>query len=96
MVFGDTKLYRYGLSGRLGRLSRSILQEFEQNEGGKWLPELKYVLAPAQEEYPATKGAAPADDLIPSYTRDLGHTGWTVQRFWEAQPDKLRGRKEHT
>ena len=91
MVFGETRVYRYGLSGRLGKLTRSVLQEFDQNESGKWRGELDYVLGAAREAYPATKGVAPVAELVQSYTRDLGHTGWTVRRFWEAQPAELRG-----
>ena len=49
------------------------------------------VLGEAHEAYPATKGDAPRPELVPSYTRDLGHESWSVQRFWEAQPNKLRG-----
>ena len=91
MVFGDTQVYRDGLSGRLGELTRSVQQEFEQNEGGKWLPELSYVQGKAKERYPGPpKGEAPSLELVPAYTRDLGHDEWTVQRFWEAQPDRLR------
>ena len=48
MVFGDTQVYRDGLSGRLGDLTRSVMQEFEHNEGGVWMPELDYVLGRAQ------------------------------------------------
>ena len=97
MVFGDTQVYRDGLSGRLGELTRSVRQEFEQNEGGKWLPELEYVLGRASERYGGPpKGKAPSDDLIPVYTRDLWHDGWSVQRFWEAQPDQLRGARSWT
>eukprot|EP00966_Prymnesium_polylepis_P005624 128577-Prymnesium_polylepis.1 len=90
-VFGDTSVYRDGLSGRLGALTRSVLQEFTENEDGQWLPQLDYVRGVAKQEYPSTKGKAKTDELKDSYTRDLGHDGWTVQRFWEAQPDKLRG-----
>jgi hypothetical protein len=93
MVFGDTDLYRIGLSGRFGPLTRSIQQEFEQNEGGRWLPQLQYVLGPAVQEYPSTKGVPKGNEgeLKESYTRDLGHDGWTVRNFWEAQPPELLG-----
>ena len=94
MVFGNIRVYRVGLSGRLGRLTRSVNQEVLANEGGKWGQELAYVLGAAKELYPSSKGAAPTPGLVPSYTRDLGHDGWSVRRFWEAQPDKLRGSPE--
>ena len=77
MVFGETRVYRYGLSGRLGKLTRSVLQEFDQNESGKWRGELDYVLGAAREAYPATKGVATAAELVQSYTRDLGLTSGT-------------------
>ena len=97
MVFGDSQVYRDGLSGRLGELTRSVQQEFEQNEGGKYVQELDYVLGTARQQYPGrdygggTKGSAPSSDLIETYTRDLGHDEWTIEHFWEAQPAKLRG-----
>jgi hypothetical protein len=86
-VFGDRSLYEDGILARVGNLSRSVQQEFEENERGIWLPELLYVTEqPAREAYPSTKGVAPSDALEPSYTRDLGRTGWTLSKFHEAQP----------
>ena len=89
MVFGKEEIYREGILARVGPLTRSMQQEFEDNEGGSWLRELQYVTEqPARSQYPSTKGAVPDDkhDLIPSYTRDLGHDGWTLERFHAMQP----------
>ena len=97
MSFGDTREYLRGLSGRLGKLTRSVMQEFEDNENGKWRGELDYVLGPARQQYPSedfgggSKGIAPSNELVDAYTRDLRHAGWTLRRFWEAQPSVLRG-----
>jgi len=91
-VFGDRTLYEDGILARVGNLSRSVQQEFEENERGKWLPELRCVTEqPAREAYPSTKGVAPSDALVPSYTRDLGRTGWTLSNFHEAQPTEGNG-----
>ena len=91
-VFGDRTLYEDGILARVGNLSRSVQQEFEENERGKWLPELRYVTEePAREAYPSTKGVAPSDALVPSYTRDLDRTGWVLSKFHEAQPSEGNG-----
>jgi hypothetical protein len=91
-VFGDRSLYEDGILARVGNLSRSVQHEFEENERGIWLPELRYVTEqPAREAYPSTKGEAPSDALVPSYTRDLGRTGWTLSNFHEAQPTEGNG-----
>ena len=89
MVFDDESTFRdgiYGLYKKRGldpdRLTRSMLQEFEQNEGGKWLDEYKYVTeGKARELYPSTKGEAPTAAEVRSYTRDLDHDGWTIDDF---------------
>lgn len=46
-----------------------------------------------REQYPGTKGNdgyAPGDpptqELKDSYTRDLGHDGWRLKRFFDEQP----------
>jgi len=91
-VFGDRTLYEDGILARVGNLSRSVQHEFEENERGIWLPELRYVTEqPAREAYPSTKGVAPGDALVPSFTRDLGRTGWTLSKFHEAQPTEGNG-----
>ena len=56
------------------QFERSIRQEFEQNDRGKWLSHLQYVLSDIQkEEYPSTKGTAPTEQMCDAYTRDLRH-----------------------
>jgi hypothetical protein len=91
-VFGDRTLYEDGILARVGNLSRSVQEEFEENERGFWLPELRYVTEqPAIEAYPSTKGVAPSDALVPSYTRDLGRAGWVLSKFHEAQPTEGNG-----
>ena len=91
-VFGDRTLYEAGILARVGNLSRSVQDEFVENERGRWLPELLYVTEqPARQAYPSTKGVAPSDALVPSYTRDLGRTGWFLSQFHEAQPTEGNG-----
>ena len=94
-VYGSCETYRDGLLNRLGgKLTRSIVKEFEANESGKWMRELDYVLKkPAMQEYPSSKGEAPTTSETPSYTRDLDHGGMTLQEFWQRQPDSLKGTK---
>ena len=76
--------------GAIGHLAAG--RAASENERGFWLPELRYVTdLPAKQEYPSTKGYAPSSTLEPSYTRDLGHTGWMLQRFHDAQPEKGSG-----
>ena len=87
--FGDDDIYHKGLLARLGPLTRSVRQEFADNEDGTWTGALQYVVdKPAQELYPSTKGYAPKDkpELVPSFTRDKGRTGWTLAAFHEQQP----------
>ena len=86
-VFGKRDLYEDSIVDRVGQLSHSVQQEFEDNEGGRWLCELQYVTEqPAVQTYPSTKGIAFSDDLVPSHTRDLNHEGKTLQWFVERQP----------
>ena len=87
MIFDPRNSYVHGLNGRLRKLlglekheeveyTRSIREEFEQNDGGKWLEHLEYVLNhEAIEDYPSTKGRAPDDSAATRrmYTRELGH-----------------------
>ena len=54
----------YGLYRRMGinpdALTRSIRQEFLENDGGKWFEHFDYVVnQPAVETYPSSKGEAP-------------------------------------
>ena len=54
----------YGLYRRMGinpdALTRSIRQEFVENDGGKWYEHFDYVVnQPAVETYPSSKGEAP-------------------------------------
>jgi hypothetical protein len=91
-VYHGIEVYRKGIMQRVGKLTRSVRQEFEENEKGVWEVELKYVNeCAARESYPSTKGEAPTEELVPSYTRDLDHTGYRIEDFWNAQPAKLRG-----
>ena len=85
-------MYHHGLLARFpGGLTRSARQEFEENEGGKWLDDCVYVVdQSAKEEYPSTKGEAPSEQLKPSFTRDKGRTGWTLEQFYDEQPAKQR------
>ena len=94
-VYGSCETYRDGLLNRLGgKLTRSIVKEFEANESGKWMQELDYVLKkPAMQEYPSSKGHAPTTSEKPSFTRDLDNGGMTLQEFWQRQPDSLKGTK---
>ena len=51
-------MYEDGILQRVGKLSRSVQQEFEENEGGAWLQQLSYVTltehpAKPKEEWPA-------------------------------------------
>ena len=88
-VFGDEATYMDGLLSRVGKLHRSVHQEFTYNESGRWKPFLDYVLGTAKQEYPCQtgKGKAPTDELIPSYTRDLDHDGMTLEDFFHKQPE---------
>ena len=87
-VFEGEEAYRSGILARVGGvLTRSMQEEFEQNEGGAWLREFQYVIEqPARAQYPSTKGPAPSEEMRYSYIRDLGHDGWTLDRFHQAQP----------
>ena len=74
MVFASESTFKdgiYGLYKRRGldpdRLCRSMREEFEQNEGGKWLREYRYVVhEPSCVEYPSSKGVAPTEKEVPS------------------------------
>ena len=87
MVFGQNDEYRGGLLSRTGAPERSVRLEFAVNDGGKWMPELEYVdRGTARESYPSSKGEAPTQEQVPSYTRDLGHDGVSLHEFWRRQP----------
>ena len=91
MVFGDSQVYRDGLSGRLGELTRSVQQEFEQNEAASIYRSSITSLAPHGSSTLGAitewhQGSAPSPELVETYTRDLGHDEWTIEHFWEAQP----------
>ena len=86
-VFAEQSEFDAGVLSRVGPLKRSVQHEFEKNERGKWLPELRYVTEErAVQRYPASKGNAPREDLVGSYTRDLGQAGSTLQDFYHRQP----------
>ena len=88
-VFGKAEVYRAGILARVAPsgLARSVLEEFEENESSRWLNELQYVTEqPSVEAYPSTKGRAPDAKQIAAYTRDLGHEGWTLNDYFDAQP----------
>ena len=96
--YGDTSTFHYGLLARFqGGLTRSALQEFEQNEPlddgiGRWMNEYEYVVGlPAKEQYPASKGLAPNPELEPAFTRDKGRDGWTLKDFHDKQPAGQQG-----
>ena len=85
-------MFEDGILERVGKLSKSVQQEFEANEDGQWLPVLRYVVEePTKQQYPASKGLAPSDDLVRSYTRDLGHHGQMLVEFFNAQPNQGTG-----
>ena len=93
-VFGKPEVYRAGILARVAPsgLSRSVQEEFETNENGAWLRELRYVTEqPATQSYPDSKGRAPEAKLVPSYTRDLDHDGLSLHDFYERQPKKGDG-----
>ena len=88
-IFGDAKAFMDGLPGLLeGGLRRSMAEEAQENEGGKWLAEFRYVVERAAEEdvadLPSTakfKGKwSVSGDLI---VRDRGHRGMTLANFCE-------------
>ena len=90
--FGDASMYEDGILQRVGKLSRSVQQEFEENEGGAWLQQLSYVTEhPAKEEYPSSKGEAPSEELKQSYTRDLRNSSLELQDFYDRQPELGNG-----
>ena len=89
MLFGGNDDYRGGLLARIGQPVRSVREEFDANEGGRWRAEYEYVVQqPAMEVYPSSKGNAPNPEDKLSYTRDLGHGGKRLDDFWLAQPQR--------
>ena len=84
----------YGLYTERGlnpdRLERSLPREFEENHGGGWLPEWKYVAEQrARSKYPSTKGKAPNPSSIAEYTRDWMSDGLSLDDFVARQPEEL-------
>eukprot|EP00966_Prymnesium_polylepis_P025145 580045-Prymnesium_polylepis.1 len=70
-------------------LERSIEEEFNQNDDGKWLKEYEYVVnEQAFPEYPSSKGYAPtsSEKDIAEYTRDWNRNGKTLEEFVASQP----------
>ena len=95
-VFADPRFFRDGLPGLYkakeidpDTLHRSIRQEFEACENGRWLPELRYVVEEeAVEQYPSSKGKSPVGQpwLEAAYTRDYRRAGKRLEDFWREQP----------
>jgi hypothetical protein len=87
-VFGSTDEFRHGLRGRL---RRSMRQEFEENEGGKWLVEYIYVVCCAAIAVPDVPKERPnrlaaiakyeAIGLKAIGKRDLVNDGKTFEDF---------------
>jgi hypothetical protein len=89
-VFGSTDEFRKGLVVP-GGLTRSMKQEFEENDGGKWLPEYMYVVCrPAiavpdvEKEHPDRRAAMARYEAIgieAKGKRDLGNDSKVLANF---------------
>ena len=81
-TFEDAQSFIDGLPGLLASrgvtsLTRSIEQEFRENELGKWYPEFEYVAYEAAREGAVVGGKEPKG----TGTRDAGHAGMTIDDF---------------
>ena len=95
MVFNQPKDFLKGLE--TGPLDRSMRQEFQQNEGGKWYSDFVYVVdccaisvPDADKDAPLRKAAAErfAEIGLPAGAirrRDEGHDGMKLEHFCEHQ-----------
>ena len=95
MVFNQPKDFLKGLE--TGPLDRSMRQEFQQNEGGKWYSDFVYVVdcsaisvPDADKDAPLRKAAAEryAEIGLPAGAirrRDEGHEGMKLEHFCEHQ-----------
>lgn len=92
MQFGSVSSYQDGLTKRIGSLRRSILQEFQENEGGLWMAEYEYVVGRARQVRHAPDdwqaGAQPCAVDAYGVVRDQGHDGWSLDDFHK-RPEAL-------
>lgn len=92
MTFADD--FQKGLN--VGDLTRSIEQEFRENDGGKWWFEYDYVVNSAAIAVNENNKADKAADFEKIglkkgniKRRDEGHDGWRLDDFWKKAPVAL-------
>jgi len=92
MKFDQTKDFMKGLD--TGKLTRSMRQEFEENEGGKWKAEFEYVV-----DHPAIEVREKSAAIEEQFAeiglrngainkRDVGHSGMKLKHFMEHEMAK--------
>ena len=92
MIFGNPKEYMDGLD--CGSLTRSMRQEFEQNEEGKWKAEFEYVVDQEAIEVHETTTAIKRKFYERGLQngainrRDVGHARMRLEDFYRCRESK--------